>query len=75
MKASNPYCTHRLWDAETHAARADMPLIDGKVAGFTERNRDAWRDWMRRTPKHLWWPAAIDAYAELDRLKAKEKHA
>ena len=73
---SNPYSTHHLWSPETLAAWNDMPHDHtGKNMGFTEANRDAWRDWMRRTPKHLWWPAAIDAYAELDRLKAKEKHA
>ena len=69
----NPYGPpFHLWTKETHAAWADMPTApSGYNAGFTEHNRKVWQDWFRRTPKHLWHPVGIEAYAQLDRLKAK----
>lgn len=68
----NPYSTHHLWSPETVKAWEDMPKSsNGYNAGFTETNRKAWQDWFRRTPKHLWHPVGIEAYAELDRKKAK----
>ena len=73
---SNPYSTAHLWSPETLAAYEDMPTDSaGKHLGFTEHNREAWRAWMKRTPKELWHPVAIQTYANLDRLKAKEPRA
>lgn len=67
---SNPYSTHRLWDKETLAAYVDQPTdIHGKKLGFVEANREAWRAWAARTPKHLWNPVMVQAYQELDRKK------
>ena len=68
---SNPYSTAHLWSPETLRAWVDMPKApSGYNAGFTETNRAAWREWMKRTPKHLWNPVALQTYADLDRLKA-----
>lgn len=69
---SNPYSTHHLWNKETLAAWNDMPKQpNGYNCGFVELNRERWRDWHRRTPKHLHHPVMIQEYQNLDRLKAK----
>jgi hypothetical protein len=69
---SNPYSTNHLWSPETLAAYCDMPKDhEGKNLGFVEANREAWKEWMRRTPKHLWHPVCIEEYKKLDFLKGK----
>ena len=69
---TNPYSTAHLWSAETLAAYQDMPTgPNGHTAPFTEHFRQQWRDWFKRTPKHLHHPEATKAYAELDRIKAR----
>ena len=67
---SNPYSPGHLWDKETLLAWQDMPKASsGYNAGFTEANREAWRAWAARTPKHLWHPVMIQEYQNLDRMK------
>ena len=66
----NPYSTHALWPPETLSAWIDMPKDAlGHTAPAVEMYRDQWRKWAERTPKHLWYPPVLQAYAEIDRKK------
>ena len=67
---SNPYSTKHPWSPETLKAWQDMPKdIHGRNLGFTEGNREAWREWFKRTPKELHHPVAVATYQNLDRMK------
>jgi hypothetical protein len=65
----NPYSTDHIWPPEVMAAWNDMPKHDNKIAPYTETYRNAWREWCKRHPKHVWNPNMVKAYAELDRKK------
>ena len=65
----NPYSTRHPWPPEVLQAYQQMPLCNGHIAPYTEHFRQAWRDWAKKTPRHLWNPHMVDAYNDLDRKK------
>jgi hypothetical protein len=69
----NPYSTAKAWDAATLEAWKSMPLHNGHVVALQYLDqRDAlrmeaqWREWCRKTPKHL-WPAWLAGWADFKR--------
>ena len=65
----NPYSTHRPWPPEVMKAYQSMPIHNGHIAPYTEQFRHVWREWAKKTPKHLWNPHMVEAYNNLDRQK------
>ena len=71
----NPYSTGHVWDDETRAAYAAMPLYGNHVVALDYvHDRDvaaqeaAWREFCRSQPRHL-WPTWLEGWAQRKRLR------
>ena len=72
----NPYSTAHLWDEATRAAHSSMPTTgQGHVVSLLYleqrealRMEPLWREWCRKTPKHL-WPLWLSRWPDHKRLR------
>ena len=76
--SSNPYLLHKEWSPEIHQAYQSMPRnSQGHIVSMLylegrelERMEPLWREWCKRTPKHL-WPSWIPTYAQRKNLSKR----
>ena len=75
----NPYSVSHRWPEATLDAFKSMPLYGGYVVALDfvkpkdlPTQEDAWRDWCKRSPRHL-WPTWLDGWADRKARKARAR--
>jgi len=71
-KESNPFGhPFHLWPPVVMEAWKDLPQSNGHNAPFTERFREAYREWAKKWKAEgvPLWPAMVNSYKNLDRKK------